>query len=85
MPLFSEADKQAIKGVVQEIENSMTRVDGENDFVKEACKEAKEKYGVEPKHLKKLATTLHKQNLADQEEEFELFVESYEQLFGGNK
>ena len=79
--LFSEADKDKIKKAVKEIEESMTRVDAEKDHVKEICSDLKEDTGVEPKHLRKLADTLHKQNLQEQEEEFEMFVESYEKLF----
>lgn len=81
MPSFSVADKEKVKGVVEEIERSMVRIKGEQEAISEACKDAKDKYGVEPKDLKYWAKILYNANLEEEKEKAEMLFESYELLF----
>ena len=81
MPSFSVADKEKVKGVVEEIERSMVRIKSEQEFISEACKDAKDKYGVEPKDLKAWAKILYNANLEEEKEKAEMLFESYELLF----
>ena len=59
----SDEDKKRIKGCIEEISNSMTRMAAEREFIKEAVASCCEDVDIDKKYLKKMATIYHKQNL----------------------
>ena len=61
----SDEDKKRIKGCIEEISNSMTRMDAEREFIKEAGNLCAEEVEIDKKHLRKMAKIYHKQNLAE--------------------
>lgn len=69
------AARKAIKDCMQEVSNSMTRIEGERDFIKEAINNICEEYQLSKKTFRKLVRTYHKQNFSNEvadHEEFEL-------------
>jgi|TARA_A200000159_G_C7266079_1_gene315122 archaellum component FlaC len=75
----SDEDKKRIKGCIEEISNSMTRMDAERDFIKEAIASCAEDVEIDKKHLRKMAKIYHKQNLAEVVGE----IEDVESLYEG--
>lgn len=76
----SPADKKAIKDAMQEISNSLTRIEAERDHVKETVKEISNKYQIPTRAFRKLATTYHKQNFNEEAASFEEFETLYESI-----
>ena len=75
-----EQDKNELRGVLQEISNSMTRIAGEKDFIKEAILAASEKYQMNKKILRKMAKVYHQNNFTDEVSEMEEFQKIYESI-----
>jgi hypothetical protein len=80
MTISSPEDKKKLKGAIQEISNSMTRMEAERDLIKEIIKEQSDQFQIPKKILAKIAKTYHKQNLTQEVEEHEDFVELYEEV-----
>lgn len=76
------AARKAIKKVMEEISASMTRIEGERDFIKEAINDCSEEYEINKKTFRKLAKVYHKQNFSREVAEHEEFETMYEQLTG---
>ena len=74
--------KKAIKDAMVEISNSMTRIDGERDFIKEAVNNICEEYELGKKTFRKLVRAYHKQNFSAEVAEHEEFEAMYEELNG---
>jgi regulator of replication initiation timing len=60
-----DSDKKDIFNVMQELSNSMTRMDSEKEFIKESIMTMSEKYDIPKKNLKRVATIIHRQNISD--------------------
>lgn len=75
-------DHTKLFGVIKELSNSMTRVEGERDFQKEAITAAAEEHQIEKKLLRKLAKTYHKQKFTEEKAENEEFADLYETVIG---
>ena len=73
-----EQDKNELRGVMQEISNSMTRIAAEKEFIKEAIQAASEKYQMNKKILRKMAKVYHQNNFTDEVSEMEEFQKLYE-------
>jgi len=75
-------DKEAIRKVVIEIDNSMTRIDAERDFIKEAIAAASEKHEIDKKTLRAMARLYHKYALdvEDAREASERLFEAYDRI-----
>ena len=69
--LSNPADRKVLLDAVQELSNSMTRVDGERDFQKEAIGDVAKKLNLEKKYVRKLARIFHKNNLNEVKQENE--------------
>jgi hypothetical protein len=74
----SEDDKKKIKDAMLEISNSMTRIDAEKDFIKEAVAELSDKVQIPKKYLNKMARIFHKQNLSEVKTEMDDIETLYE-------
>lgn len=80
MSISSPEDKKKLRGAIQEISNSMTRMEAERDLIKEIIKEQSDQFQIPKKILAKIAKTYHKQNLTQEVEDHEDFVELYEEV-----
>ena len=61
----SDEDRKRIRGAMEEISNSYTRVEAERDFVKDAINDLSEEVDIPKNILRKMARIFHKQNMAD--------------------
>ena len=75
-----EQDKKELKGVLDELSNSMLRVESEKEFQREAISDASEKFEMNKKTLRKLAKVYHKNNFADEVVQMEEFQRLYETI-----
>jgi hypothetical protein len=80
MTISSPEDKKKLKDAITEISKSMTRMEAERDLIKEILKEQSEEFQIPKKILSKIAKTFHKQNLTQEVEDHEDFVELYEEV-----
>jgi hypothetical protein len=80
MTVSSPEDKKKIFGAIREISNSMTRIEAERDLIKDIVKDVSDNYQIPRKTVKKIATTFHKQNMTQVEQEHEEFVELYDDV-----
>lgn len=78
--LSSQADKDKVLGAMKEISNSMTRVDAEKDFQKEAAERVADEVGINKKYINALAKFYHKQNFAQVQQEKEELEDLYESI-----
>lgn len=74
-------DKKKLEKAIQELSNSMTRVDAEKDLMKDIIQETHDSIGVDKKYIRKLATIWHKQNVNEVKTETDEVMELYEELF----
>ena len=68
----SDSDKQRIKGAMNEISASYTRIDAERDFIKEAIISLEDDVGIPKKYLAKMAKIYHKENVSELISEIEV-------------
>ena len=79
MSMFStEEDRKKFMNAVQEISNSMIRIEAERDLIREIVKEKADEFSISKKVINKIAKTDHKQNRAQVEAEHEEFMEIYD-------
>jgi hypothetical protein len=78
---LTNGEKEKLKGVVKELNDSLTRVASEREFQKDAINSAAEEIGLEKKLIRKLAkvyfTATYDQEVDDQNE----FRDYYDNLF----
>lgn len=80
MGMFStEEDRKKFMGAVQEMSNSMIRIEAERDLIREIVKEKSDEFKISKKIINKIAKTYHKQNRAQVEAEHEEFMEIYDE------
>jgi len=72
--------RKAIKDCLLEISNSLTRIEGERDYIKEAINNICEDYELNKRTFRKLAKTFHKQNFSKGVSEHKEYEEMYQQL-----
>lgn len=76
----SPADRKAILDCMKEISGSMTRIDGERDFIREAIKNICEEQNLSKKTFRKMVKAYHKQNFNTEVEEHEEFEVMYQTI-----
>jgi len=77
--MFStEEDRKKFMGAVQEMSNSMLRIEAERDLLREIVKEKSDEFKISKKIINKIAKTYHKQNRTQVEAEHEEFLELYD-------
>ena len=74
-------DKEKLKVAVGKIDDSLTRVAAERDFIKTTIDDLADQIGLEKKVIRKLAKTYHKASFKMDKEEFENFEEIYTTIF----
>lgn len=65
----SPADRKAIKDALQEISNSLTRMEAERDLIKDILQTVQDNQNIPKKYVRKLAKIYHKQNFAEIQQE----------------
>lgn len=76
--LSNPEDIKKFKGAIQEISDSMTRMEAERDLIKEIVKDQSAQLQIPKKIISKIAKTYHRQNLTQEVQDHEEFVELYE-------
>lgn len=79
--ISNNEDRKKVANAIQEISNSMTRIDAEKDLIKDIIDQTSEKFELDKKHLRKLATIYHKQNLTEVKNEYDEVETLYQELF----
>ena len=75
-----EAEKTIIKGCIDEMVDSMTRVAAERDLQKEIVARIKEETTVKPRVFRKMAKTAFAANFSEEQALHEEFEELYTEL-----
>lgn len=78
--LNDPAIRKAVYSAIREISGSMTRVEAERDFMKDATKNICEQYEIPKKAFRKLVKVYHKQNFNQEKEEHLEFEKLYETI-----
>ena len=82
MSLFSSPkDKERFEKGIQELSDSMTRVDAEKDLQKDIIDSVHEDTGIEKKYIRKVATIYHKRNFPEFQTEVQDVDSLYEECF----
>lgn len=80
MSMFStEEDRKKFMGAIQEISNSLLRMEAERDLIREIVKEKSDEFKISKKIITKIAKTYHKQNRTQVEAEHDEFLELYDE------
>lgn len=77
---LSSEQKKELQGAVREISASMTRTEAERDLIREIVKDQSAKHSIPKKIINKIAKTYHKQNLTQEIQDHEEFVELYDSV-----
>lgn len=73
--------KKAIKDLVTEVSDSMTRMEAERDLIKEAIVSIAADHELDKKILRKMCRTYHKQRFHTEKQDNERFEETYVEVF----
>jgi hypothetical protein len=73
-------DKAKVLGCLQEISNSMTRIESERDLIKEILQKMQDECEIPKKLSRKLARTYHKRNYEEEVAEQSDFQTIYENV-----
>jgi hypothetical protein len=71
-------DKAKVLGCLQEISNSLTRIESERDLIKDILQKMQDEHEIPKKLSRKLAKTYHKRNFDEEVAQQNDFVEVYE-------
>ncbi len=77
---LSPEQKKELQGAIREISASMTRTEAERDLIREIVKDQSAKQQIPKKIITKIAKTYHKQNLTQEIQDHEDFVELYDSV-----
>lgn len=78
--ISNEADRKKINQALQEVSNSMTRIDAEKDLIKEVIDDLSKTYQIPKKTVSKLARIYHKQNFTQEAQDFDDLETLYEEV-----
>ena len=73
-----KVDKAKVLGCLQEISNSLTRIEAERDLIKEILQKMQDEHEIPKKLSRKLAKVYHKRSYEEEVAEQNDFVEVYE-------
>lgn len=80
MTISNPADRKKIRDALHEISNSMTRIDAEKDFIKDAVADISDNFKLSKKTVSKLARVYHKQSFNTEVEQYQEFENLYEEV-----
>ena len=75
---IKDGDKVKILGCLQEISNSLTRIEAERDLINDILQRMQDEFELPKKLSRKLAKTYHKRNFEEEVASQNDFVEIYE-------
>ena len=75
-----KVDKAKVLGCLQEISNSLTRIEAERDLIKEILEKMQDECEIPKKLGRKLAKVYHKRNFEEEVAQQNDFVEVYESV-----
>jgi hypothetical protein len=75
---LSQPDREKLFKVIKECSDSMTRIDGEQDFIRESITETAKQMQLPKKLVAKLVKVYHKQNFDEEVAVHEQFETLYE-------
>ncbi len=78
---LTKEDREKHKAAVKKIDDSLTRVSAERDFIKTTIEDLADKVPLDKKLIRKLAKTFHKASFQMDQEEHETFEELYSTLY----
>ena len=80
MTISSPEDRKKIKDALQEISNSMTRIEAERDFIKDVKNDLHDQFKeiLTKKQISKMARVYHRQNFTEEVAAAEEFESLYE-------
>lgn len=73
-----KVDKAKVLGCLQEISNSLTRIEAERDLIKEILQKMQDEHEIPKKLSRKLAKVYHKRSYEEEVAQQEDFVQIYE-------
>ena len=76
---------KAVNKALQEISNSLTRIEAERDLIKDVLGNIVEDHGIDKKILRKMAKVYHKRSFTTEVQEHEEFEVMYENVVGGGQ
>jgi archaellum component FlaC len=74
----SPEDRKKIMNAIQEISNSLTRIEAERDLIKEILVDVQDNFNLPKKYTRKVAKIYHKQNFSEVQQEQEELEAIYE-------
>lgn len=74
---LSQIDQDKLRGVIKELNDSMTRVSSEKEFQKEAVSNVCEELGLDKKLVRRMAKTYYKATFNDEVDENNTFEDFY--------
>ncbi len=77
---LSQPDREKLFKVVKDCSDSMTRIEGENDFIRESIAETSKQMQLPKKLVAKLVRVYHKQNFDEEVAVHEQFENLYESV-----
>jgi archaellum component FlaC len=77
---YSPEQKKAIKDCLQEISNSLTRVEAERDNIREIINRMAEEFEMNKRISRKLARIYHKRNIEEERAEQEELNNTYDEV-----
>lgn len=78
--ISSEVDRKKLFDAIVECSNSMVRIEGEKDFIKEATKKVCEDLKLPKRLVNRLVKVYHKQNYDEEVATHEQFEQLYETI-----
>jgi hypothetical protein len=73
-------DRKKINDALQEVSDSMTRIGAEKDLIRTIVSDLSEEFQLPKKTVNKLARIFHKQNFAQESQEFDELETLYEEV-----
>jgi hypothetical protein len=73
-------DCKKINDALQEVSNSMTRIEAEKDLIKNIINDLSEDFQLPKKTINKLARVFHKQNFDQESQDFDELETLYEEI-----
>jgi len=76
----SPEDKKKIRQALQEISNSLTRMEAERDLIKDILQTVEDNYKIKKKYTRRLAKVYHKQNFTQVQQDQQDLETLYESV-----
>ena len=81
--LANPEERKKFKAALVDLTHQYQLIDDRRETIKEAIAELSNQYGVEKKHIRKLAVTLHKHNYGELRKQNQTFEAFYELIVEG--